>query len=68
MDWRSRKQLIERYKTGDLSEGFTIDETTAHRRGMRAGMRPGGVRRATQRRLNHLPSQRYDFIKIMRQY
>jgi hypothetical protein len=66
---RSRKEFIERYTTGDPSEGFTTDEAIAHLREMRAEMSPAEFRRAMQRTLEHLPpSQRDDFIKIMREY
>jgi hypothetical protein len=66
---RSRKEFIERYTTGDPSEGFTTEEAIAHLREMRDEMSPGEFRRAMQRTLEHLPpSQRDDFIKIMREY
>jgi hypothetical protein len=66
---RSRKEFIERYTTGDPSEGFTTEEAIAHLREMREEMTPGEFRRAMQRTLEHLPpSQRDDFIKIMREY
>jgi hypothetical protein len=66
---RSRKEFIERYTTGDPSQGFTTDEAIAHLREMRDEMSPAEFRRAMQRTLEHLPpSQRDDFIKIMREY
>ncbi len=66
---RSRKEFIERYTTGDPSEGFTTDEAVAHLREMREEMSPSEFRRAMQRTLEHLPpSQRDDFIRIMREY
>ena len=66
---RSRKEFIERYTTGDPSEGFTTDEAIAHLREMREELTPGEFRRAMQRTLEHLPpSQRDDFIRIMREY
>lgn len=66
---RSRKEFIERYTTGDPSEGFTTDEAIAHLREMRDEMSPAEFRRAMQRTLEHLPpEQRDDFIKIMREY
>src|SRR5215207_11676886 len=66
---RSRKEFVERYTTGDRSEGFTTDEAIAHLREMRDEMSPAEFRRAMQRTLEHLPpSQRDDFIKIMREY
>src|SRR5918998_1070633 len=65
----SRKEFIERYTTGDPSEGFTTEEAIAHLREMREEMSPEEFRRAMQRTLEHLPpSQRDDFIKIMREY
>src|SRR5919112_4387955 len=66
---RSRQEFIERYTTGDPSEGFTTDEAIAHLREMRDEMSPAEFRRAMQRTLEHLPpSQRDDFIRIMRDY
>src|SRR5215207_11640909 len=66
---RSRKEFVERYTTGDPSEGFTTDEAIAHLREMRDEMSAGEFRRAMQRTLEHLPpSQRDDFIRIMREY
>jgi len=66
---RSRKEFIERYTTGDPSEGFTTEEAIAYLREMRDEMTPGEFRRAMQRTLEHLPSsQRDEFIKIMREY
>ena len=66
---RSRKEFIERYTTGDPSEGFTTEEAIAHLREMRDEMSPAEFRRAMQRTLEHLPpDQRDDFIKIMREY
>ena len=65
----SRKEFIERYTTGDPSEGFTTEEAIAHLREMREEMTPQEFRRAMQRTLEHLPpSQRDDFIRIMREY
>jgi hypothetical protein len=66
---RSRKEFIERYATGDPSEGFTTEEAIAHLREMRDEMSPAEFRRAMQRTLEHLPpNQRDDFIKIIREY
>jgi hypothetical protein len=66
---RSRKEFIERYTTGDPAEGFTTGEAIAHLREMREEMTPDEFRRAMQRTLEHLPpSQRDDFIRIMREY
>ena len=66
---RGRKEFIERYTTGDPSEGFTTEEAAAHLREMREEMSPAQFRRAMQRTLEHLPpSQRDDFIRIMREY
>src|SRR3954465_12536652 len=65
----SRKEFIERYTTGDPSEGFTTEEAITHLREMREEMNPEEFRRAMQRTLEHLPpSQRDDFIRIMREY
>jgi hypothetical protein len=66
---RNRSEFIERYTTGDPSEGFTTDEAIAHLREMRDELSPAEFRRAMQRTLEHLPpGQRDDFIKIMREY
>jgi hypothetical protein len=66
---RKRKEFVERYTTGDPSEGFTTEEAITHLREMRDEMSPGEFRRAMQRTLENLPpSQRDDFITIMRQY
>jgi hypothetical protein len=66
---RSRKEFIARYTAGDPSEGFTSEEAIAHLREMREEMTPEEFRRAMQRTLEHLPpSQRDDFIRIMREY
>ena len=66
---RTRKEFVERYTTGDPSEGFTSEEAIAHLREMRDEMTPGEFRRAMQRTLEHLPpDQRDDFIKIMKEY
>ena len=66
---RSRKEFVERYTTGDPSEGFTTEEAIAHLREMRDEMSPSEFRRAMQRTLENLPpSQRDDFITIMREY
>jgi hypothetical protein len=65
----SRKEFVERYTTGDPSEGFTTEEAIAHLRQMREEMTPEEFRRAMRRTLEHLPpSQRDDFIRIMREY
>jgi hypothetical protein len=65
----SRKEFIERYTTGDPAEGFTTEEAIAHLREMRDEMTPEEFRRAMQRTLEHLPpSQRDDFVRIMREY
>src|SRR5215207_1025271 len=66
---QSRKGFIERYTTGDPAEGFTTEEAIAHLREMREEMTPEEFRRAMQRTLEHLPpSQRDDFVRIMREY
>ena len=65
----SRKEFIERYTTGDPSEGFATEEAIAHLREMREEMTPEEFRRAMRRTLEHLsPSERDDFIRIMREY
>jgi hypothetical protein len=66
---RKRKEFIERYTTGDPSEGFTTDEAVAHLKEMRDEMSPGEFRRAMQRTLEHLPpDQRDAFVAMMRQH
>jgi len=65
----SRKEFVDRYTTGDPSEGFSTEEAITHLREMREEMTPQEFRRAMQRTLEHLPpSQRDDFIRIMREY
>ena len=64
-----RKEFIDRYTTGEPSEGFTTEEAIAHLREMREEMTPEEFRRAMKRTLEHLPpDQRDDFIRIMREY
>jgi hypothetical protein len=66
---RSRKEFVERYTTGDPSEGFTTEEAITHLREMRDELSPGEFRRAMERTLENLPpSQRDDFIRIMQEY
>ena len=66
---RQRKEFVERYTTGDPSEGFTSEEAIAHLREMRDEMSPAEFRRAMQRTIENLPpSQRNDFIRIMQEY
>ena len=66
---RKRKEFIDRYTTGDPSEGFTTDEAVAHLREMREEMSPGEFRRAMQRTLENLPpDQRDEFVAMMRQH
>ncbi len=66
---RKRDDFVERYTTGDPSEGFTADEAIEHLREMREEMTPAEFRAAMQRTLENLPpSQRDDFIAIMSQY
>jgi hypothetical protein len=66
---RKRKEFIDRYTTGDPSEGFTTDEAVAHLKEMRDEMSPGEFRRAMQRTLEHLPpDQRDEFVAMMRQH
>ena len=66
---RKRDEFVDRYTTGDPSEGFTTEEAIAHLRDMREEMSPAEFRAAMQRTLENLPpGQRDDFIAIMRQY
>ncbi len=66
---RKREEFVERYTTGDPSEGFTTQEAIEHLREMREEMSPAEFRAAMQQTLENLPpSQRDDFIAIMRQY
>lgn len=66
---RTRDDFVERYTTGDPTEGFTTEEAIAHLREMREEMTPAEFRAAMQKTLEHLPpSQRDDFLAIMQQY
>lgn len=66
---RTRDDFVERYTTGDPSEGFTTEEAIAHLREMREEMTPAEFRAAMEKTLEHLPpSQRDDFLAIMQQY
>lgn len=66
---RKRDDFVERYTTGDPTEGFTTEEAIAYLREMRDEMTPAEFRAAMQKTLEHLPpSQREDFVAIMQQY
>ena len=66
---RKRKEFVERYKTGDPSEGFSTAEALTYLREMRDEMSPAEFRKAMEQTLEHLsPGQREDFVKIMREY
>lgn len=66
---RTRDDFVERYTTGDPTEGFTTEEAIAHLREMREEMTPAEFRAAMEKTLEHLPpSQRDDFVAIMQQY
>ena len=64
-----RKEFIDRYSTGDPSEGFTADEAVAHLREMRDEMSPAEFRQAMKQTLEHLPpDQRDEVIAMMQRY
>jgi len=64
-----RKEFIDRYSTGDPSEGFTADEAVAHLREMRDEMSPAEFRQAMKQALEHLPpDQRDEAIAMMQRY
>jgi hypothetical protein len=66
---RKRDDFVERYTSGDPSEGFSADEAIEHLRDLREEMTPAEFRAAMQRTLENLPpSQRDDFLAIMQQY
>jgi len=66
---RKRDDFVERYSTGDPSEGFTTAEALEHLQEMRNEMTPAEFRAAMQKTLEHLPpNQRDDFLAIMQQY
>jgi hypothetical protein len=64
-----RKEFIDRYSTGNPSEGFTADEAVAHLREMRDEMSPAEFRQAMKQALEHLPpDQRDEAIAMMQRY
>src|SRR3954464_2541694 len=64
-----RKEFIDRYSTGDPSEGFTADEAVAHLREMRDEMSPAEFRQAMKQTLENLsPNQRDEVIAMMQRY
>lgn len=64
-----RKEFVDRYTTGDPSEGFTMDEAVDHLREMRAEMTPAEFRQAMKQTLEHLPpEQRDEVIAMMQRY
>jgi hypothetical protein len=66
---RQRKEFIERYTTGDPSEGFSSEEAIAYLREMRDEMSPSEFRAAMEQTLEHLPpDQRDEFVALMQEY
>jgi hypothetical protein len=66
---RKRDDFVERYASGDPSEGFSSDEAIEHLHDLREEMSPAEFRAAMQKTLEHLPpSQRDDFVALMQQY
>jgi hypothetical protein len=64
---RRREDFVDRYVTGDPSEGFTTEEAIAHLTQMRGELRPAEFRVAIQQMVQHLPSDRRDeLIALMR--
>jgi hypothetical protein len=62
-----RKEFVDRYTTGDPSEGFTADEAIAHLREMRDEMSPAEFRQAMKKTLENLPPERRDEVIAMMQ-
>jgi hypothetical protein len=66
---RKRKEFVDRYTTGDPSEGFSTEEAITHLREMREEMSPAEFRAAMAKTLEHLPAdQRDEFVAMMRQH
>jgi hypothetical protein len=64
-----RKEFIDRYTTGDPTEGFTADEAIAHLREMRNEMSPSEFRQAMKQTLEQLPpDQRDEAVAMMQRY
>jgi hypothetical protein len=64
-----RKEFVDRYTTGEPSEGFTMDEAVAHLKEMREEMTPAEFRQAMKQTLEHLPpEQRDEVIALMQRY
>ena len=64
-----RKEFIDRYTTGEPTEGFTADEAIAHLREMRDEMSPSEFRQAMKQTLENLPpGQRDEAIAMMQRY
>jgi hypothetical protein len=66
---RRRKEFVDRYTTGEPSEGFTMDEAVAHLREMREEMSPAEFRQAMKQTLENLPpDQRDEAIAMLQRY
>jgi hypothetical protein len=64
-----RKEFIDRYTTGEPTEGFTGDEAIAHLREMRDEMSPAEFRQAMKQTLENLPpDQRDEAIAMMQRH
>jgi hypothetical protein len=66
---KKRDDFVDRYTTGDPSEGFTADEAIAHLQEMREEMSPAEFRQAMRQTVEHLPpDQRAELTAMMRQH
>lgn len=64
-----RKSFVERYTTGDPSEGFTAEEAIEHLAELREELGPAEFQVAMVRTLDNLPvDQRDEFIALMRKH
>jgi hypothetical protein len=64
-----QKDFVDRYMTGNPSEGFTTEEALGHLRDMSEQMSSAQFRAAMGRTLEHLPpEQRDQFVAMMRQH
>jgi hypothetical protein len=64
-----RKDFVDRYMTGNPSEGFTTEEALGHLRDMNEQMSSSQFHAAMGRTLEHLPAEQQDqFIAMMRQH
>jgi hypothetical protein len=66
---KNRTEFVERYTTGNPSEGFSSEEAIAHLAEIREELSPAEFRRALAKTLENLPAdQRDEFIAMMRKH